>query len=259
MRVSNPDTLRQSFDAADECLAEERRRTTAELCALETFVDEVQTLPTEVVSFDAGRTTVTRSTQVHGGIGAIREAYETTLMDVAHYDDDYDDTYVESVAEEFGPDLATALVERPALDDQLNSAVLSAAKQAQAPREALLNALDTEAESLDTAQERLTPILEELSGFTASSLMDRDFETLDAYRARLTFLEDRCDDVAANRQSTLREQRHSLWLPVEGPNVPTFAYHSLDDDYPILAAVTAIAERIEATRAEIEQAMGYCN
>lgn len=89
--------------------------------------------------------------------------------------------------------------------------------------------------------------------------MDRDFETLDAYRARLTVLEDRCDDQATNRRSTPQEQRHGLWLPVEGPDVPTYAYQYLDVDYPVLAAVTAVAERIEATRAEVERAMGYCN
>lgn len=159
MRVSSPDTPRRSFDAAYECLAEERQRTTAELCALETFIDEVRALPTESVSVDAGRATVTRSTHAHGGTDgteAVREAYETTLMGVAHYDEEYDDTYVESVAEEFGPDVAAALVERSALDDQLKSAVLSAATQAKTPREALLNALDTESESLDATQERLT-------------------------------------------------------------------------------------------------------
>lgn len=129
MRVPSPDTLRRLFDAGYECLAEERRRTTAELGALETFVDEVRALPTKSVSFDAGRATVTRSTHAHvgtDGTGAVRDAYETTLMGVAHYDEEYDDTYVESVAKELGPDVAAALVERSVLDDQLKSAVLSA-------------------------------------------------------------------------------------------------------------------------------------
>lgn len=75
----------------------------------------------------------------------------------------------------------------------------------------------------------------------------------------MTVLEDQCNKLAANRQSTLQEQRHGLWLPVEGPDVPTYAYQSLDVDYPVLAAVTAVAKRIEATRAEVERAMGYCN
>lgn len=262
MRVSSPDALRRSFDAARECLAEERRRTTAELRALESFVDEVRALPTESVSFDAGRATVIGSTHTRGGADgakAVRDAYESTLMGVDHYDEEYDDTYVESVAEEFGPDVATALVERDALDDQLESAVVSAATQAQASREALLSALDTETESLEAAQTRLCPIAEELSGFAVSSLSDRHFETLDAYRARLTVLADLCDDLAASRQSTLREQRHCLWLPVEGPDVPTYAYQSLDVDYPVLAAATAVAERVESTRADVERAMAYCN
>jgi hypothetical protein len=262
MRVSSPAALRRSLDAARECLAEERRRTTVELRALESFVDEVRAFSTESVSFDAGRATVIRSTRAHrgaGGTDALREAYESTLMDVAHYDVEFGDTYVESVAEEFGPGVATALVERDALDDQLKSAVLSAAREAQASREALLEAVDTEAESLDAAQERLQPVLEELSEFAAESLSERNFETLDAYRARLGVLADRCEDVAADRQDTLRAQRHGLWLPVEGPDVPTYAYQSLEVDYPVLAAATAVAERVESVRADVERAMGYCN
>lgn len=263
MQVSCPESLGRSFDAARKCVVEERRRTTDELHALETLVDELRSLPTESVSLETGRATVTARTRHAGSeascIEAVRDAYEGTLMSVPHYDEEYDETYVQSVAEEFGPDLATALAERTALDDQLKAALVSAATEAQTTREALLTALDTESESLETARTRLRPVVEELAEFTGSPLADAEFETLDAYRARLAVLAERCDDLATRRQSTLLEQRHELWLPVDGPDVATYPYQPLDARYPVLAAVTAVAERVEETRTAVERAMGYCN
>ena len=263
MQASCPESLGRSFDAARECVVEERRRTTDELHALETLVDELRALPTESVSLETGQATVTaRTTHAGSGsssVGGVRDAYEETLLSVPHYDEEYDETYLQSVAEEFGPDLATALVERSILDDQLKTALVSAAREAQAPREALLTALDTEAESLETARTRLRPIVEELAEVTASPLTDVEFETLDAYRARLPVLGEHCDELAARRQSTLREQRHELWLPVGGPDVATYAYQPLEARYPVLSAVTAVAKRIEKTRTAVERAMGYCN
>lgn len=168
------------------------------------------------------------------------------------------ETYVKSVAEEFGPDPATALTQGTTFADQCKRAVLSAVTQVQIPRKALLTTLDTEADSPEAAQERLFPIAEELAGFT-TPLVERDFETLEAHRARLTVLDDRCDDLGARRQSTLREQRHSLRLPIDGPDIPTYAYQSLDSDYPVLSAVMATVEKSDETRTSVERAMGYCN
>lgn len=262
MREFRTDHPGELIDTAQECIVEERRRTTDELHALETFVDEIRALQTESVSFDAGVATITAQGSYTDsdarGLRAVRDAYEATVMSVPHYEEEYNDTYETSVAEEFGPDLATALTRRSTFDEQCKRAVLSAATEARTPREALLTALDNEVDSLDAARERLRPIAEEVAGFTAPTA-EQNFETLDAYRARLAVLEQRCEELAASRQSTLREQRRSLRLPVDGPDVPTYVYQSLDADYPVLSAVAAVVETIEETRTSVERAMGYCN
>lgn len=263
MRRTVPGSLTELFDAAAARLVRERRRTRDELHALDAFVDELRSIPAESVSTDAGMATTTAATTpatgTRGGLRAVRDAYEETVMAVPHYAAEYGDTYGESVGEELGPDLETALVERSAFDAGCKRAVLSAATSAQRPREALIEALDAEADDLETARESLLAISEEVTDVADATGAERGFGTLDAYRARLSVLEEHCDGVAADRQATLRQQRRNLRMPVAGPDLPTYAYQLLDVDYPVLAAVTAVLEEIESARAVVERAMAYCN
>jgi hypothetical protein len=253
-----PGEIEELFDAAEDQLVRERRRTVDELEAFRAFRDKLREIRTRRVALDTSTTPVMREAVTvaaeKGGLRAVRDAYESTVMSVPHYTDEYDDIYPVSLAEEFGPDVATALTQRTAFDERTKRAVLSAASEARLRRETLREALDIECESLESGRETLLPVAVELDELGTASLESRAFGTVDAYRARLTVLEKRCDDVATDRQATLREQRHDLWLPAEGPDVATYTYQALDVNYPILSAVAAVAERISDARTKVGRA-----
>jgi len=252
------------FEAANRQVGRERERTAAELAALESFESELrdiqpkrETDPTPTAG-SAGVAVVSTGRSTREGVRAVRDAYESTVMAVPHYAEEYDDTYVESLAGEFGPDVATALT-RAAFDDRCKRATLSAAAESQAQRERFLGVLEAEREALASTRTALTDVLEELGTYRERTLADEPFETLDAYHARLAVLADHCEELAAARQSTLGDRRRTLWLPVDGPDFARYVYRPLDADYPALSAVAAAAERVTDTRAAVERAIGYCH
>lgn len=260
MQSVAPEELEALFKAAKRQLDRERNRTLEELEALEAFEAEIRSIRTESPAVETGSVVVSMpSGKVGTKLQTVREAYESTVMAVSHYTEEYDDTYPESLFEEFGPDVATALLQRQTFDEHCKRATIAAASEAQTQRRRLRSALETESESLTSARSRLLSLLEEATTFTDESLMELSFETLDAYRARLSVLEDRCETLAATRQSTLQAQRRSLWLSIDDPDFATYAYQSLDVEYPILSAIARTADRIDEVRTHVERAIGYCN
>jgi hypothetical protein len=262
--------MAERFDEAAACLDRERTRTAAELAAFDAFEGELRSIATESVSVDpdAPVASVSRLGGTAGapgvtgngaGFRAVRGAYESTVLALSHYDEEYDETVAESVAGELGPDVATALTGQRPFDEAAKRAILTATREAQERRDALLDVLDAERESTAAAREACLPIADELDELGSPPLSSLSFGALDARLARLSVLESRCEEVATDRQSALQGQRRSLWLPADAPDVAVYAYQDLDVSYPVLSAVTALLDRIEEARTAIERAVGYCD
>ena len=272
--------------AARETLRVERRRTVDEREAFEAFRARVQRVSTEATDGDATRLRSDGAGGVAGGaqgIGGfrgpagvgrlsgaddrfvagnplvtIRDAYADTVMSVPHYEVEYDDTYERSLAAEFGPDLAVALTREPTLDDRSVSALLSKTDEAIEERGQLLDAIDTESESIGRAADRLCSILEEIATLSETELDELRFGTLDAYRVRTVTLEEGCDAVAARRQRELDGIGRSLQLNESVPDLATYLYYDLPATYPVLATVGAVGDRLRDLRRAIEHEMIRC-
>ncbi|OYR57376.1 DUF7260 family protein, partial [Halorubrum halodurans] len=84
---------------------------------------------------------------------AIRNAYAETVMSVPHYEDEYNDTYERSLAEEFTPELAVALTREPTLRERSRSSLLTKTTEAIRRREEFLERLEAESASVSRARE----------------------------------------------------------------------------------------------------------
>ena len=272
--------------AAQEMLRVERRRTVDEREAFEAFRARVQRVSTEATDGDTTRLRSDGSGGVAGDAGGVdgfrgpagvgrlsgvddrfvagsplvatRDAYVETVMSVPHYEAEYDDTYESSLAAEFGPDLAVALTREPTLSDRSKSALLSKTDDAIAEREGLIDAVDSEVESIDRAADRLCSIREEITTLSETTLDELRFGTLDAYRVRTLTLEEGCDSVAARRQREIAGIGRSLQLNDAVPDLATYLYHDLPVTYPVLATVGAVGDRLEELRRSIERALIHC-
>ncbi|WP_418284224.1 DUF7260 family protein [Halorubrum sp. DTA46] len=266
--------------AARQTLRVERRRTVDEREAFEAFRTRVRRVSTGTATGTDPRLRSDGSgaeVDTAGGFGApgrlgrlpgtdrgavagsplvaIRDAYADTVMSVPHYEAEYDDTYESSLAAEFGPDLAVALTREPTLDDRSKSALLSETDEAIEERERLLDALDTESESIDRAADRLCSILGEIATLSGTDRSELGFGALDAYRVRTLTLREGCDSVAARRQRELAGIGRSLRLSDAVPDLATYLYHDLPVTYPVLATVGAVGDRLEGLRRSIERAL----
>ena len=251
-------TVSERLDAAQTALTRERRRTTDELEALERFESRVQTIETISITQkrESHRTVLTHAPS-DKGLDRVREAYEETVMTVPHYSDEYDDTYRQSLTAEFSPDVATALTDGTVFNDQCKQTTLAAVVQSIAVRESMLDGIDDEQDSIDSAADTLLPVIEELTRLRSDSFQMCRFGTLDAYRNRLTVLENKCETLSDQRQQKVFETRRARWIADNVPDIAQYFYLELDVDYPVMSSIADIVEAINKIRNEIEREMAF--
>jgi hypothetical protein len=279
MAATHADEESGPIRAARAALRVERRRVVDEREAFRAFRSRVSSIPAEDggvgpsgTAAEGGFAGVGRaldgatpgSGSVRASPGsrlvAVRDAYRATLMSVPHYAEEYDDTYERSVTEEFGPEIAYALTRTDTFREEYKRSLLSAAETAVQEREAFLDALESEAESVERAESRLEPIRTEIEAIDAE--LDGEggdatavgFGALDACRTRIEALKEDCDRIAARRQRVLADHERRLALGDE-IDFATYCYQDLDVSYPVLAAVGSVGDQIEGLRNRIERAM----
>jgi hypothetical protein len=241
----------------------ERRQIADEQRAFESFAREVRSLPSDAghqspVPAIAAQPAAALESSSATGLELVADAYRSTVMSVPHYDEEYGDTYAESVIVEFGPTVGSALTEGSRFDQHCRDALLAAVQQAVAERAELLEVIDIEEDSVEAVSRTIDPVIEGLDSFESVAFDEQDFGSLDAYRARLSVLSERCDRAAADRQAAIRDQRNDLKLPTEAPDVPTYLYRSFETRYPLLSLIATLCERIEQVRRAVETSAATC-
>lgn len=245
------------FDAARRRLRTERRRTVDEREAFRAFERRVRKLDGQRTTTQPSVSTQMVATGSPRGLQAVQNAYESTVMAVPHYEDDYDEPFEEHVSGEFGPEIAALLTQTTILRPQSKQTLVGAATQAHEKRAALVDALDAEKESFAPASRGLLSVVDELQEYEEATFSEASFGALDAYRHRLTVLEETCEELVDTRQDALVTQRRSLSLPIEGPDIPTYLYQPLETTYPIVSTAATVIERIETHRNAVEQTLIY--
>lgn len=241
---------------ARERLRIERRRVVDEREAFRAFRSRVDSVAAETVQPVGRSGGAMRETAPAPGSGlvAVRDAYVETVMSVPHYEDEYDDTYERSVAAEFGPELAYALARTSRFHAEYKRSLLAAVDAAIEERERFLKTVRSETESVERAASRLSPIASETESMAGTADPDAGFGALDASRARAKVLLGDCDRIAARRQRELAAHERDLALG-DDIDLPTYLYQDLAVTYPVLSAVGAVGDRLDALVSRIERSM----
>lgn len=243
--------MNERLSAARRAVASERRRVVAERDAFEAFENRVADLSVVTLS------TTAPVLNDHRGDGPslkrVRSAYEETVMSVPHYDAEYDDDVAESLASEFGAGIASAIVESRELTPELREAVVSATAAAHGEREAFVDVLEREEQSLADATRTVEALREDLQSLDHRPLSERDFDDLQSLRSSLSGLEARIDGISMRRQEVINGHRSDL------PGIPTdlteYLYADLDAAYPVLATLADLGRVIETARRRVDRAL----
>ena len=184
------------------------------------------------------------------GDTSIREAYVETIMNTPHYDDEYGDSFWESLAAEFGNEFATILKQATVVTPGLKQQVLTAAQQTKTQRKRLISALNQEASNLKEANAELQSVAEEVNVIQSRPFYDCPIDGLQQLHTDLDELSIRCQALANRRQNGELEPQSAGGLKTN-LRVPDYCYESLSVTYPILDAVATISSRIEITNQRV--------
>lgn len=192
------------------------------------------------------RTLTTDETVNDGeGLDAVRAAYRETMMAVPHYETEYGEALVANVKAELGPDLAAALTEAPALTPGLAEQIQVAVADAIAQRSQVTQLLESEQTALSDLIGALQPIQRELDGLEFCAFERWATRTLREEYDRLLSARQRCDTLANERQHRRKALSEASTLP-ELSTTEGYLYRSLETDYPGLAAIAVISERLRS-------------
>src|SRR5699024_5255861 len=199
--------------SATEVVESDREWTTDERDAFATFTDRIADL--DVATVDPTTDEFQRpATQLlaqspHDSNAAtpleeVRDIYRETVMAVDHYADIYDDTLEESLAQEFGPEVATTVITSDQLTPQLRDRLVACSQQARESRHSLLQGLNSENSTLETANEKLTRLGSDLGGIVGTRSFENwtDTELADVDE-RLRSHKQECEQLLTDRQATL--------------------------------------------------------
>ena len=258
------DVTRQTQQAL-QALADERECLTAERTAFSRFHKQiaamgmdidVHTLATPQKEATTGSViTKTSEEPTHSSrLSHVRAAYRDTVMSVPHYEDDYDQALDEHLAEEFSPELASAITTADTFTPPLKEALLAGCHRAIESRQALFGALEQEADSLHQAYDTLEEIETALDEMNQRPIPAWSIEELTTDYERLRNFERQCEELAAERQAQLHSQR------VRGPkqadeDFNEYLYESLSVTYPVLADTAACSSLLRTAQRRLEQAL----
>jgi len=154
----------------------------------------------------------------------IRSAFRETVMGVDHYDEVYGEPLDQHVAAELSAEVAATLqqeTDAPFIEPY-KRALTAAASDAVDRREAFVDALEAEQESLERGHAVLEEIIETCDGASVPSRHRAEFE-------------DRLDDLAQTRQETVH--RRTAPTRADTHDLCAYLYGDCDWTYPVLTAV----------------------
>jgi hypothetical protein len=251
----------QQIEAAETALDDERECLEDERAAFAQFRKRVANMDVSASATPTATTKVknaimgtSQPTASVAQLEQVQDVYRETVMSVPHYEEDYDLSLTEDLAEEFGPELASAFATVDSLTPPLHETLLTTSQQATEGRAAVLDALDREAENLQHTRDTLEELNTTLTELNQRPLTAWSKEELTAGSERLADLEAQCDELAAQRQSQLHSQR------IRGPKhtdeeLNEYLYESLPVTYPVLADIAEFTSHLCTARQRLEQAL----
>ena len=191
------------------------------------------------------------------GIATVETAYRATVMDVPHYEEEYDEPFETHLGAEFGGDVARAIRHEDALTPQLQTVLVTKAHEARDVRDDLVASIDEEERSIRSAQQTLGDVEDSLVSMAARPITDRSYDELLATYDRLDGLETRCQDYLTERQHQIHDQPFNRGGVQENApdSLQEYLYGPLSVSYPVLADGANLIDQIRTARRRVASAI----
>jgi hypothetical protein len=245
--------------SALDILATEHERTAAEQEAFAKFHDRIDAMGVSQGNGGQARPsgvqpTLQTQSDDQNQLQHIRKIYRETVIDLPHYTTEYSDSLSESLAEEFSPQIASALTTGAQYTTPLRTRLLTESQQAQTDRANFLQVLTRETENLRSADDRIATIGDNFQTLAADSLETWTPAELTESREQLHAAEEHCEKLATKRQSTVQTSR------IPGPtshdiDLSEYLYQPLAVTYPVLADLAEMTDILHTERSRVNYAL----
>lgn len=164
-------------------------------------------------------------------VEALRDAYADTVLAVDHYESVYDESLVENVAIEFGPDYAALFhsATNVGFSPPLKRSLAGAVEQAIDERASLDRAVEIERESMREYRDRIEDIIDTLDSTVVPEWYRETFQ----------------NDVTALLEER-QEQLHSSVHRFETHEFCTYMYEEQLWTYPVLTSLARLQESVDS-------------
>lgn len=168
----------------------------------------------------------------------IRRAYRETVLDMAHYEQEYDEPLLENVEAEFNPQIRALFESSQPLRPIQYRVVDRAVDEAISRRRKMVRELRREDDSLNRIADRLAEIERGYIGLA---------ETNGSRRSRsekLERLRTDCDSLASKRQETIHQRPTAQIAGIGARSLVAYLYGDHDHRFPALREIAEVASGI---------------
>jgi len=258
--ITSIPSIEKTIESAKKTVQTERRRVTDEIEAYEQFATKLTTTSTTSTSQP---TLGTFDTPVEAGVtsetSSIKNLFEETVMSVSHYEEDYDESFMEHIAAEFTPEIALLLNETDRLTKQHTSVLDSYIHTAITQRKDLAQTLEVEYDSVDHLGSQVHERSQQVLEISHREFNCMDFGALEAHWRRLETITTQCDQIATDRQQVIDSPTRAVGCINSDISLNHYLYEDLAYDYPILATIGTLGGSIYSLQTQIERLIASVN
>lgn len=182
------------------------------------------------------------------GLRTVRKAYRETVMAVPHYEEEYGDTFHESVAEELGEVLAGHIADGEVLTAPVYRALTAASEEARDNRRAFLRHLHHERDSLRDIEAELNDTERRVADLAERARAASRSPQLASIDTELASLERQCVTVANRRQSTIHGRSVRTLSGIDGTSLVRYLYTGMETVMPALSDTATLLNTIRYQR-----------
>lgn len=251
------ETRQPRIESALETVGEEIETTEAEREAFEDFlarlreIDRTESPATNAaVAANAGSASelVTPNSGRSGPMQEVRTAYRGTVMAVSHYEDEYDDSLIESLAAEYGDDIARCVATETAVAPHVYDALVETTEEIRSRRSRFVTALRRERDSLRRIERELDEC-ESRALKLGERIADSDgTEELGRIDEELQELESTCRSLSERRQGVIHGRSVAKLSGVSDLSLSAYLYADHESICPALADIAACLASIRHAR-----------
>lgn len=240
--------------AAFRAVKSEKEQVEAEQEAFAEFAREVKTVSTAGRTARGTNAQTVNATSGKRELAGVRETYRETVMSTPGFDREYDESFREHVAAEFGDDTASLLTDGQHLNQPIKRLLAQQASQSARHRQLLLEGLTVEERSLEEGDSALEPIRETLADIDCADLSTVSLSELADLDAELRAQRAECRELLRTRQ----KQIHTVNRRVKGNSktlTQEYLYRDLPVSFPVLTTILDCLDSIADARSSIVEAV----